>query len=212
MRFAKKIANNQSGGGAAVADPPAAVDALVEQEAAVDALEEKLKVAEAAVNEAESEYRRLAAAEALGAAPGPAAAARGRREEKRDTMNGLQVVLEQERATLARLREEHQTFLQRGAAAAHLAQFEALCREAAEAAHEAEKAWNTLGASLWRFDAAWAALHGEQFRPQHGGDVAAQLQDRLRKMRATAMNSGRRCTNHIEYGEILAIAPEGKKQ
>ena len=180
-------------------------------EAGVAALAARLRQKEAEIGEANARYLAAAQREALGEAPVPNAAELlagiGPLQITRD---GLRAAHGEATARLASLIVAHQQRESEQAAAAHLAQFEALVGEATVAAAAVEAAWRELGAHLWRFDTARDLLFAEQFRPQRGGDVAQQLQDHLRKMRATAMNSGRRCTSHIEYGEILAI--EGEKK
>lgn|SRR6185437_14317721 len=210
MRFQKKIVYTQSGTGAAVAEPPA-VNELTEQEAVVAAMAGRLSVVEARIAEARAGYTEAARGAALGQLPEDSPSLwLAKISEETIRRDGLASALQMERQRLATIIAQREQLEGEQAAAAHLAEFERLAAEATSAAAEVEKAWHELGAHLWRFDAARDALYAERFRPQHGGEVAAPLQERLRQLRARALNSGRRFRSHIELGEIIALEGNSK--
>lgn len=209
MRFAKKIDNQKPVGGAAVAEPPPAVDTPAEQERVVAAMAARLAAVEAKIGEFQASYLEAARGAALGRLPQDSPSLwQAKISEESMRRDGLASALAMERQRLATIIGERQQREAETERLAHLARFEALVAEATAAAGEAEAAWTALAGWLWRFDTAREALFAEQFRQQHGGVVAAELQGRLRTMRARAMSTGRRHRSHLELGELLAIEAE----
>ncbi|HUX68640.1 MAG TPA: hypothetical protein VMV31_14225 [Terriglobales bacterium] len=206
MRFQKKIVN-QSESGAAVAEPPAAVNELEQQERVVATMAARLGVVEARISEYRASYTEAARGAALGTLPADSPSVwLSKISEQQVRRDGLASALEMERQRLAVLIAERQQADAEAAAAAHLDQFSALATQLQDAGARAASAWEVLASALFDMRAAMGRLNEERFRPQRGTALTGEAWAQFKNLRLVAFNAGRPILNSVTV-EVSAIGP-----